>query len=806
MGLGFGHRTTVSTISQPDSRSGSQSPGGEKRGRLRRSWLPGSRSRSSSQDLRASHGTGAWVLGQPNTDYNTAFLANGEKVPELWNENGDVLVYLHPSGSGRGPSFKVPSFVVDYSLVFRELIDLELASPSIEGRSRARSFVGRDNLSVADADRLPVLPPPSPADSQDSGEIKLYLPIMESARSDLESLVSIRNVFAFLTGQPLVATKVQPTLYSVFMRISSLLTDFEFTNADGSSFGDAVEMSFSFFMEQTAFADVRQSREKTLEALILGERMKSWHLYNEAFAHAAGKYTAIRDLKSPLWDQVSAHTRQRLERAHLELVTRQNNVNNRLESFDFPSLFSGVANSTSLDEYRDVKFSNWRRSFHRMRQFVLGYYKTNFGSWPPKARSKKNPFSESGLNRQVLKILYLDLCALYDLIVDREAITPRVIDQAAEDISDDLTKPHMSALRKILTEFDQSSPPVLPPIPFDVPKLPDMTSIKVNYYDLPQKEQVRLERNLQEHEFLLILNKSYDFETFKLKTPFLEDFKEFERKEAKGLSISDMVDQRIGYWLFMYVVIQSLPMLVVDAPGLKFTEGVEYFLCQPPKGSPPWMGDAPEVRKKWYQISGTGGYVELSADAVEFSVEGIYQRSHCWLAGKRWEMDSSFASPPQETLSPLTAPQSVFTDMDPGAGASTSPKLSARSDSPPSGMIPQPALRPRNGSPANSAGKRASIVFGLEPVAMPNDAPFPDIRSSRIFSARDGTMPPRPLSMVMARSRSSGNLPGYGMNSPVSTDSRTSSRNDSLGGSTFDDILKDIDKKPKQKKKTGFFG
>ncbi|KAG4218537.1 hypothetical protein PC116_g32983, partial [Phytophthora cactorum] len=191
----------------------------------------------------------------------------------------------------------------------------------------------------------------------------------------MERLISIRNMFAFLTGQPLVCTKEQPTLFSVFINISSLLKEFEFTNADGSTFGDAVEMSFGFFMDQMGLADVRHSREKTLESLILGERMRSMPLYNEAFTHAVGKYSAIRDLNSPLWEQVSVTTRERLERAYFELVNRQNGVNNRLETFDFPALFSGVANSTSRSEYKDVKYHTWRRSFGRMRQFVLNYYK-----------------------------------------------------------------------------------------------------------------------------------------------------------------------------------------------------------------------------------------------------------------------------------------------------------------------------------------------------------------------------------------------------------------------------------------------
>ncbi|KAI1087442.1 hypothetical protein F5B19DRAFT_475445 [Rostrohypoxylon terebratum] len=792
----------AATVSRPGSSNGSQSPprDAERRGRLRRSWLPGGRSRSHSQGHINVHTSAAWILGQ-NADYNTSFLFNGEKVPELWNEGGNVLIYLDPKGVGAGPSFKVTSFVVDYSLVFTELIEAEMASPTSSGRSRARSFLGRDSLSIEDATRRVQSPPLS--ESEWNGESRLYLPVAMStpghrSQADMERLISIRNMFAFLTGQPLVCTKEQPTIFSVFLHISALLKEFEFTNADGSTFGDAVDMSFGFFMDQMALADVRHSREKTLESLILGERMRSMSLYNEAFTHAVGKYSAIRDLNSPLWSQVSRTTRERLERAYFELVTRQNGVNNRLESFEFPALFSGVANSTSNPDYKDVKFHTWKRSFGRMRQFVLNYYKSNFGSWPPKARSKKNPFTESGLNRQVLKILYSDFCALYDLLVDRESITTRVIDQTAEEMTSEHKNPHLSALRKVLGEFDQSSPPVLPPIPFDLPKLPDMTSVQENYYELSPRDRARLDKNLQEYQILLILNKAYDFETFKLQIPFLTEFKEFEQKEAKGRTAAEMADQRMGYWLFLYVIIQSLPMLVVDAPGLQFTEGVEYFLCQPPRGQPPWIEDAPSVQKRWYEVAGGGGLVELSTDAVEFSIEGIYHRSHCWLAAKRWELgDDTAAPPPQESLSPLQAPQSVFTDMDPGV--STSPAPINRSESPQTGP-PGVALRQRTASPGNRQSYRSSIAFGLEPVPLPPDG----IPGSRIVSARGVSPVQRPISAMMNRSRSSGNLTGL-PDSPVypPAESRNSSRQGSVGGSTFDDILKDMDQKPK--KKRGFF-
>lgn len=709
-------------------------------------------------------------------------------------------MYLFPRGSGHGPSFKVPEFTVSSSMVFSELIQAAQESPS--GRQRGRSFDTRGSLSVHDATRM-MSPPIEP----DSSELRLYLPAMppsasthDDAQVDLERLLALRNLFAFLTGQPLVGTQARPSIFQAFLQIAALLQEFGFTSADGTTFGDAVDMSFGFYVDQLGLADCRGSREKTIESLILGERMRSPELYSEAFAHAAGKYSAIMDLQLQLFDRVSTHTRQQLERAHFDLVNRQHNVNEHLESFDFPSLFAGIANSTSYAELKAVRFKVWRASYVKMRQFVLSYYKTSFGNWPPKASNKKNPFAESGLNRLVLKMLYSDMCALYDLLVDRENKTSRIIDEVPT-ISNAADKMIMSALRNMLSENDRSRPPVLPPIPYDVPQLPAMKTIMANYDDLPAKEQAKVDRKLKEHEYLLILNKAYNFDTNSIKLPFLDAFKDFELREAKGKIGPDLADQRIGYWLFLYVVLQSLPMLVVDAPGLKFTEGTEYFLCEPPMGNYPWDEDK-QVKKAWYNVAGGSGIVELSTDTILFSVEATYNRSHCWLAAKAWEDgDGVEVMPPTEPLmSPLQPPPAFAGGEDGLLGPPP-----ALSGTPPQ-AVGSPALtvRTRNLSPAAHRAShvhRSSMLMGLEPVPGGFES---GSRSSVVGPSASQTN-------LGLKSLSSGNLAALNHNQPPRAStiphSPTPTSTGPTSGATFDDILSGtlVEKKPATKKKGRFF-
>ncbi|KAK4174072.1 hypothetical protein QBC36DRAFT_380478 [Triangularia setosa] len=777
-----------------DSRQPSEGGGGnssptdgaaETKKKVRKSWLPGARSRSNSSDLVKPKGTGAWIMSPDSqVDYNVAPLFTGDKVPELWNEQGNVLVYLHPKERGLGPSFRVHDYVFSPSLILNELLVQEMM---------ASASMSSDFLGVDDAERRQQWPGLQPRNSGGGlvADGHLYLPL---GNNEVDCLVAARNLFAFLTNQPLVGTHQHPTLFSALIQISEHLRQFQFTNYDGTSYGVSVDASFDMLLDQFHIADVRHSREKTIEGLVLGEHMKSWNLYNEAFSHAVGKYESLLELKLPLYNSISVITRERLERAHLSLANRQANVQGRLENFEYPSLFAGTASSTSNPDYRIVRFKEWRAAFSRMRTFVLGYYKDLFGSWPPKARSKKNHFTHSGLNRQCLKMLYSDLCALYDLLVDRQSITPRVIDQdyygadsgKTSEGKEDKNKPTMdlipaciSALRQMLSEFEKSSPPVLPPIPFDVPKIPTMTAIYETYDNLPDKKKAKFDKGLQPHELQLIMIKSRNMDTDTLPMPFLQAYKEFELKEAKGVHPHDLIDHRIGHWLFLYVTLQSLPMLVVDAPGLHYTEGVEYFLCEAPQGNPPWRAeDVGEVRKMWYQTADQKT-VELSADVVLFSVEGVYMRSHCWLAGKEWETanasESNGLAVPGATgapgqggggggigvafgggedgmglpfASPLHPPRAVFADMDPVAGGGGHSRRDSDGSVGRGSMTTpnSPQIRARSGSPAHRArhAYRASIAMGLEPLPLVgSDAPpIPGDRTSRAPSHGSGSSSP----------------------------------------------------------------
>jgi len=555
-------------------------------------------------------------------------------------------------------------------------------------------------------------------------ELHLYLPIplncdvsVANARisqEDTETLLLFRNLFAFLLGQALIATPRSPSLFSIFMDVASLLSRFEFTNFDGSNFGETATTSFGNYCDELHLPDVRRSREKTIEAIVLGERLRFYPLYLEGFVHGVGKLDELKQLRSPKFGLIHPITQKRLERGFIDLDTRLRVLYSKLNEFDFPSVFSGAANSTTSPESKVVRFKTWKAAFSEFRRFTVQYYRQKYGSWPPKARSKKNHFEENGLNRQVLNDLYHDFTDLYDMVVDRTALTDRTMDNGGET-APATSDPHalmVRALRLVMSEYDHATPPVQPPIPFDIPQFPSLKSLHSKPMDA-KKEAKRRSKKLKDTDINAVLMGSYTREGLRA-TPFIESFMQFERRCAHGKNLNDLIDIRCGQWIFLYCVIQALPLLVVDVPNVKYNDAVEYFLCIAPRGGAPWIQNDSKTARSWFGVAGGAGVVSLPSDVVVNGVEGIYRRSHCWHVAEQWA-DKDALEPPtiEDAYDNESSMSSPYQGQQSSAGSSSEPHQF-------NALTPPPAI-PRNNSPAlgRRVEHRHSIYPGLEALPLP---------------------------------------------------------------------------------------
>ncbi|KAL0259694.1 hypothetical protein SLS55_005433 [Diplodia seriata] len=679
-------------------------------------------------------GPQAWVVGhEGKPEYSVSLLSNGEKVPELWDEQGDTYVYVYPPTSGRGPSFKVDSTIYASSTVLTQLAyggiysnpavvagdrrgTLDTQVQSMDMNAQNSSPISPNTPRASDIESEDVSSKASRELMNDSlelpgSEIHLYLPLKLSSDGqvptpggtqppmtpdDLETLVATRNLFAFLVGQSLVATPTRQSIFAIFLQISEMLKYYEFSNLDGSTFGEIAASSFDSYVEELHLADVRASREKTIEGIVLGERMRSVMLYNEAFVHAVGKYEHIKTLGNPKFNMISQNTRDRMERASMDLEIRFRNFTSRLVDFDFPGVFSGIMNSKTAEERKLVRFESWRMAFMNTRKHMLNYYKSKYGAWPPKANSKKNSLETDGLNRIVLQDLYHDFSCLYDLLVDRENLTTRTMDSPPTE--EEAGEPMVRALRLVLSEYDRSVPPFQPPVPFDCPMIPDLTLTRSDFGTGDEKKDTKArKKDLKEDERVQLMKKTHN-EDADISTPFLDSFRALEKSSMHRKNIEEIRDQRIGHWLFMYAVIQSLPMLVIDAPGVKWNKGVEYFLCEPPRSGVPWAKDVKNQGRAWYGIAGGSGVVALPSDVVEHGVEGVYRRSHCWQMAEKWSIDH------MEQPGNMMMPAAVGEDINE--------------------PLPEPGMpRLRAGSRASSIDRRShvreSVMLGLEALPLP---------------------------------------------------------------------------------------
>lgn len=498
-------------------------------------------------------------------------------------------------------------------------VPARVASPGSDNSSSASLRLLRDFGSLEDS-----LNPPT--------QKELYIPlpfegdvtlVKSYTTEDVDLLVSYRNFFAFLCGERLVATRRQKSPFRIFWSLCKILQHFAFSNLDGSTLGENPTERMGDYFTQFRLNDVRNSPEKMIEALILGEQLKYRPLYDTAFIHAVGNVESINALKSPRYNLISQSTRHDLERAALDLAKRIQSTAVRLQDLEFHVYWTGLAKSTTTAEVKNVDFKTWRAAFSSFRSHVISYYSSRFKTWPPKG----------GFNRLNLREIYNDFSALYDLLVDRTAHTSRSTERGGLQVqARDTENLAHRAMRMLLADYDSSVAPLQPPMPFDVPLLPQ-----------PEHHSHMNKKRLTTNEIsntLITTSYNKDGLAAVASNAFVESFLTFERK-TEG-HIENLMSARMGHWLLLYAVLQALPILAVDAPGAEPTDNVNYFLSVPPLAS---------------------GAGSASLAASKSGLEVVFHRSHCWQRAREWGAVIVDNAPPI-----LAPPPPIFGDNGVGVG------------------------------------------------------------------------------------------------------------------------------------------
>lgn len=601
------------------------------------------------------------------------------KDPELWDPNGDVLIYLSHKGQNPrpNPSFRLSSHVIE-ATESRPLITLlregstedEMTlSPSPRGappmllpRQSSLSAAARDQMgghSPRPGNRGGGQPTPplsddtliTNTDGQISYEIFFSPPSNASKTEQLRYSVSVRNVFALLYHASLVGISLCQALSDLHLRMEQFMPQAETDNLS----------TIIAYLSARGIDDVRNDAETAIGLLAWCEDPKvRWEEgWRESFLHVAGMYGSLRERSlmesSSDFKRISPITRALLERASLEMHLRVQAAEEPLAAFSFEDMWPPSLSSISPTSGPVVP-SPAKASADRLQRFFLSYYRSTWGRWPPPPPPDAVVSDESDeplwLTRTVIQVLQKDFGTLYDYLVNRDIVwdgsetrssrkwlmVSESGNKGFEADSDELP------MTDVLIEYDNKQR--YPHIPHPYPLVPEsIPPAAANVAALGANNKGRkrsktgetapasgsgpqrpgaVERRIQlaytEATNVYILGSDF------AQTDLIDAFVKFEKTDRIG-EIDPSLARR-GRWILIYGILQTLASVSADAPIVRYSDGVGYHLGPRLKGArlPPWA-------KKGKQ----------AAPSIQ-PQEASHELSYCWLAPRAWNNSNTSAS------------------------------------------------------------------------------------------------------------------------------------------------------------------
>ncbi|KAL1873481.1 hypothetical protein Daus18300_003844 [Diaporthe australafricana] len=598
------------------------------------------------------------------------------KDPELWDPNGDVLIYLGYKGQNPrpNPSFRLSSHVIE-ATESRPLITMlregstedEMSlSPSPRGappmllpRQSSLSAAARDQMTgykSQPGNRSGGQPTPplsedtilTSTDGQISYEIFFPPPSNGSKTDQVRYHVAIRNVFAILYHASLVGLSLYQALSDLHSRMEQFMPQAETDNL----------LTIIGYVGARGIDDVRNDPETAISLLAWCEDPKvRWEEgWRESFLHVAGMYGSVRERSimesSPDFKRISPITRALLERASLEMHLRVQAAEEPLATFSFEDMWPLSLSSVSPAS-GPVVASPAKATADRLQRFFLSYYRTIWGRWPPPPPADavtSDEFEEPlWLTRTVIQALQKDFGALYDYLVNRDIVwdgsetrssrkwlmVSESGNKAFEADTDELP------MTDVLIEYDNKQR--YPHLPHPYPLVPEsippakMAALSANSKGRkrsktgetapatsggPQRSGA-VERRIQlaytEATNVYILGSDF------AQTDLIDAFVKYEKLDKIG-EIDPSLARR-GRWILIYGILQTLASISADAPIVRYSEGVEYHLGPRLKGArlPPWAKkgkQAPSIQPQ----------------------EASHELSYCWLAPRAWNNSNTSAS------------------------------------------------------------------------------------------------------------------------------------------------------------------
>ncbi|KAK6329808.1 hypothetical protein TWF730_006107 [Orbilia blumenaviensis] len=558
--------------------------------------------------------------------------------PELWFPDGDTLVYLSDkfSKSKEDQPFRQPSFRIRSSLLratnspfligsLYDYDDLPQSPTSISS-----------SLMSADQDIQPV---PSNGSRDLEGiahELHFPAPRSNDRAAIYRHHATTRNFFAVLFNRSLVGTSFGQTLLDLAERMELYMPP------GHDNIGDLLR-----YLTRKEFDDVRNMPDLAAGTLMFAEKYRLPDLYRESFVHCVGMMNRLELLSD--YQQISSITRILIDRASLHIQVRSENCDNLLVhgQFSFPDMWPHMS----------AGYPPARHAFDRFQKFLAKHYQSRFGSWPPGGEK---------YGRLLYQQLQRDFNALYDFLVDKDVTWESVAPpSSAASISSStrtagpqkLVNPYKPDFRAddaslqftdIILSFDRNGKDRYPHIPHPYPLVPDVkttTAIRTNKQsNFFGKRNANADKTIEKENALALIKATNLDALYTSPNNSLVAAYQMMEKSDRTIEI-DPHDARKGRWLLIYAVLQTLATITVDAPGLKYTDNVDYFLCAPIKGALPWE-QQPQTSR--------GGEEE---DYCQY-------RAHCWTVPYQWNAQASAKTLGELRVQEHQVPQPPMADED----------------------------------------------------------------------------------------------------------------------------------------------
>ncbi|RFU33794.1 hypothetical protein B7463_g2532, partial [Scytalidium lignicola] len=552
-----------------------------------------------------------WIgNGRPPKPWNKL-----RKDPELWDPNGDTLVFLSneaPRSARPPPSFRLSSHVLE-ATESRVLITM-LREGTIDdgnGFNMPPSPVGspttKSSLYVRPASRQQGGPTPPVSeysagvyDGQVSYEIFFPVPAGLTKSESLRHQVTTRNVFALLFQASLVGLNLYQALNDLHKRLEVFMPPET----------DIAQLLIDYIAGR-GIDDVRNSPSTAAALLAWSETpgVRWEEGWRESFIHTAGMYNKFDGISE--FRYITPITKALLERSSLEVQVRVNAAEDRLANFDFSDMWPLMSEKRTPAQL----------SFERLRKFFLQHYEYTYEIWPPHIQYGEDTW----LTRSLVERLQKDFGALYDYIVNRNVVWDCSEERSGRKWN--IVNPDNKGFEAdsedipftdILVAFDNRHK--YPHIPHPYPLVPESVSMTTKPSDSNLRATSRRARTgdekMAERKAALAYTESTNI--YLLGSDFtpndlVDAFVRFEKADKVG--DVDPYAARRGRWVLIYGILQTLATVAVDTPNMRYTDDVPYHLNPKLRGTPPWKGAIPNKE------------------------EAVHEVSYCWRVPTTWSSD-----------------------------------------------------------------------------------------------------------------------------------------------------------------------